>query len=152
MNEVVGEIAASLATLADQRGATIQVEGKLPDLKHDRLAIEQIFQNLIENATKYSREGIPGLVRVRGKREGQRAIFEVQDNGRGIAPEDHQRIFDLFRRSGIQDQKGEGIGLAHVRALANRLGGSVTVRSKLHEGSTFLVDLPIAYQAEGDER
>ena len=152
MNEVVGDIAANLATLAEQRGATIEVEGQLPDLNHDRLAVEQIFQNLMENATKYSRDGVPGVVRIRGKREGTRAIFEVEDNGRGIALEDRERVFELFRRSGMQDQKGEGIGLAHVRALAYRLGGSVTVRSKIHEGSTFLVDLPIAYQAEGDDR
>ena len=152
MNEVVGDIAANLATLAEQRGATIEVEGQLPDLNHDRLAVEQIFQNLMENATKYSRDGVPGVVRIRGKREGTRAIFEVEDNGRGIALEDRERVFELFRRSGMQDQKGEGIGLAHVRALAYRLGGSVTVRSKIHEGSTFLVDLPIASQAEGDDR
>ena len=152
MNDIVGEIAESLATLADERGAKIEIEGKLPDLNHDRLAIEQIFQNLIENATKYSRDGVPGFIRVRGRREGSRALFEVEDNGRGIAPADHERIFELFRRSGAQDQKGEGIGLAHVRALAYRLGGSVTVRSKINAGSTFLVDLPIAYQAEGDDR
>jgi len=152
MNEVAGDIASSLATLADERGAKIEIEGTLPDLHHDRIAIEQILQNLMENATKYSRDGVQGIVHVRGKREGSRAIFEVEDNGRGIALEDHERIFDLFRRSGIQDQRGEGIGLAHVRALAYRLGGSVTVRSKIHEGSTFIVDLPVAYQAEGDER
>ena len=152
MNVVVGDIAGSLATLANERDAAIEVEGRLPDLNHDRLAVEQIFQNIIENATKYTRNDVPGIIKVRGKREGGRAIFEIEDNGRGIAPEDHERIFDLFRRSGMQDQKGEGIGLAHVRALAYRLGGSVTVRSKIHEGSTFIVDLPITYQAEGDER
>jgi Bacteriophytochrome (light-regulated signal transduction histidine kinase) len=152
MNVVVGDIAGSLATLANERDAAIEIDGRLPDLNHDRLAVEQIFQNLIENATKYTRNDVPGIIKVRGKREGGRAIFEIEDNGRGIAPEDHERIFDLFRRSGMQDQKGEGIGLAHVRALAYRLGGSVTVRSKIHEGSTFIVDLPVTYQAEGDER
>ncbi|QIK97131.1 histidine kinase [Sphingomonas sp. HDW15A] len=150
MNMIVGEIAASLATLAEERGATIEIDGKLPDLSHDRLAVDQIFQNIIENATKYSRDDVPNVIHVRGKREGSRAIFEIEDKGRGIAPADHERIFDLFRRSGVQDQKGEGIGLAHVRALAYRLGGSVTVRSEIHEGSTFIVDLPIAYQVEGD--
>ena len=152
MNEVIADIAASLATLAEERSSTIIIEGALPDLFHDRLAVEQIFQNLMENATKYTRSGVPGEVRVRGRREGARAIFEVKDNGRGIAPEDHERIFELFRRSGAQDQKGEGIGLAHVRALAYRLGGSVTVRSKINDGSTFIVDLPVAYQSEGDDR
>jgi signal transduction histidine kinase len=82
---------------------------------------------------------------------GSRARFEIEDNGRGVAPDDHERIFELFRRSGQQDQKGEGIGLANVRALAYRLGGTVTVRSDLGSGSTFLVDLPVEFSGEGKE-
>ena len=78
----------------------------MPSLRHDRLAVEQIFSNLMENATKYLQSGRQGVIMVRGRREGSRAIFEVEDNGRGIAPEDHERIFELFRRSGQQDQQG----------------------------------------------
>ena len=51
-------------------------------------------------------------------------LVEFEDNGRGIATQDHERVFDLFRRAGAQDQPGEGIGLAHVRALVRRLGGA----------------------------
>jgi signal transduction histidine kinase len=69
-------------------------------------------------------------------------ILSVIDNGRGIAASDHQRVFDLFRRAGAQDQAGEGIGLAHVRALAYRLGGTVDLVSTLGEGSTFVLTLP----------
>ena len=152
MEQVIGEIVDSLATLAEERNASIRIDGSLPALNHDRLAIEQIFQNLLENATKYLRPGVPGDIVVRGVRSGARARFEIQDNGRGIAPQDHERIFELFRRSGAQDQRGEGIGLAHVRALAYRLGGTVTVSSELNEGSTFIVDLPVAYQDVGEDQ
>lgn len=151
MERVLGDIADSLATQAEERNATIVIETPLPDLRNDRLAVEQIFQNLIENATKYLAPGRPGTIIVRGKRHGKRAIYEVEDNGRGIAPEDHERIFELFRRSGQQDQKGEGIGLANVRALAYRLGGLVSVRSTLSEGSTFIVDLPTEFAGEDKE-
>ncbi len=152
METVIGEISDSLATLAEERDATIRIETPLPDLKHDRVAIEQLFQNLIENATKYLKPGQPGKIVVRGRRNGKRAIFEIEDNGRGIASNDHERIFELFRRSGSQDQRGEGIGLAHVRALAYRLGGNVTVASALNAGATFTVDLPVAFQAEAEEK
>lgn len=148
MEKVVGEIIDSLATTAEERGATITIERPLPGISHDRVAIDQLFQNLIENATKYLKPGQPGEVVVRGRRSGNRAIFEIEDNGRGIAAQDHERIFELFRRSGSQDQSGEGIGLAHVRALAYRLGGNVTVTSALNAGATFTVDLPVAFQAE----
>ena len=69
-------------------------------------------------------------------------VIAVADNGRGIDPRDHARVFDLFRRSGTQDQPGEGIGLAHVRALAYRLGGTIDVASELGEGATFRLNLP----------
>lgn len=151
MDRIVSEIADSLAVQAEERGATITVEKPLPEIFHDRLAIEQIISNLMENATKYLAIGRPGEIVVRGSVSGSRARFEIEDNGRGVAPDDHERIFELFRRSGQQDQKGEGIGLANVRALAYRLGGTVTVRSDLGSGSTFLVDLPVEFSGEGKE-
>ncbi|MNL85940.1 Sensor protein SrrB [compost metagenome] len=67
----------------------------------------------------------------------------MADNGRGIAPEDHERVFELFRRAGVQDKPGEGIGLAHVRSLVRNLGGEITVTSTLGGGSTFVIRLPM---------
>jgi signal transduction histidine kinase len=101
-----------------------------------------VLSNLIENAVKYLKPGRPGQITVRGHQVGGRVIYEVQDNGRGIDPKDHERIFELFRRSGVQDQPGEGIGLAHVRALAYRLGGLITCESALDQGATFRLSLP----------
>jgi len=142
MAAMVGGIAATLAHTVDERGATIEIEGKLPRIVSDRLAIEQILSNLIENAVKYLEPGRPGRIVIRGQRSGPRISVEVEDNGRGIAASDHARVFDLFRRAGTQDQPGEGIGLAHVRALAHRLGGTIDVRSELGVGTTFRLSLP----------
>ena len=119
----------------------------LPDIVSDRLALEQIFSNLIDNALKYLKTGVPGEISVRGRTKLGFAIFEISDNGRGIDPKDHQRIFDLFRRAGTQDKPGQGIGLAHVRALVRRLGGTMSVASELHQGSTFTITLPINWPA-----
>jgi signal transduction histidine kinase len=142
MAAMVDGIAASLMHILDERGATIAIDGTLPAIVSDRLAVEQIVSNLIENAVKYLQPGRPGRILVRGQRVGPRLSFEVEDNGRGIAAADHQRVFDLFRRAGTQDQPGEGIGLAHVRALAYRLGGTIDVRSELGVGTTFRLSLP----------
>ncbi len=125
-----------------ERGADAVVEGDLPDLICDRLAVEQVFGNLIDNAVKYLSPNRPGLITVRGRREGGLLVYEIQDNGRGIAPQDHERVFELFRRSGAQDQAGEGIGLAHVRALMYRLGGTITCTSELDQGATFHLSFP----------
>jgi signal transduction histidine kinase len=144
--ELIEAIAATVAHQAVEAQAEI-VLGKLPDIVSDRLALEQIFSNLIDNAIKYLRAGVPGEIAIRGRTKLGYAIFEVTDNGRGIDPKDHQRIFDLFRRAGTQDKPGQGIGLAHVRALVRRLGGTMSVSSELNVGSTFTITLPIKWNA-----
>lgn len=128
---------------ADAAGARVEIADDLPEIAADRLAVEQIFGNLIDNALKYLAPGRPGLIAVEGRPvAGGRVRFTVGDNGRGIAPQDHARIFELFRRSGLQDKPGEGIGLAHVKALVRSLGGRIEVSSELGQGTTFSVTLP----------
>ncbi len=131
----------SVAHQLHERGAELLIES-VPDLTSDRLAVEQIFGNLIDNSVKYLHASRVGRIVVRGRDLGANLLYEVEDNGRGIDSKDFERIFDLFRRSGVQDQQGEGIGLAHVRALVRRLGGTISVSSRLGEGSTFTVILP----------
>jgi signal transduction histidine kinase len=116
--------------------------GALPTITSDRLALEQVFSNLMDNAVKYLRTGVPGQIDVEGIESYGSITYEVRDNGRGIATKDRERIFDLFRRSGVQDRTGDGIGLAHARALVRRLGGSINVESELGKGTVFKVTLP----------
>ena len=139
---LVESVVGSLQHRLDELGATVVVERPIPELIADRLAVEQMLSNLIENAVKYLKPGRPGRIVVSGKADRGRVDVAIADNGRGIDPKDHDRIFDLFRRSGQQDQPGEGIGLAHVRALAYRLGGLVDCTSTLGEGATFTLSLP----------
>jgi signal transduction histidine kinase len=149
--ELIEGIVSTVAHQAAEANAQIRIE-PLPDIVSDRLALEQIFSNLIDNALKYLKSGAPGDVSVRGRTKLGFAIFEVSDNGRGIDPKDHQRIFDLFRRAGTQDRPGQGIGLAHVRALVRRLGGTMSVASELHNGSTFTITLPLKWAATNRNR
>jgi signal transduction histidine kinase len=149
--ELIEGVVATVAHQASEADAQIRIE-PLPDIVSDRLALEQIFSNLIDNALKYLRPGVPGDISVRGRTKFGFAIFEISDNGRGIDPKDHQRIFDLFRRAGAQDRPGQGIGLAHVRALVRRLGGTLSVASELQSGSTFTITLPAKWSASNRNR
>jgi signal transduction histidine kinase len=142
MNALVENLIASVRHQLDAKGAAAEIEGDLPNLVNDRVAIEQVLGNLFDNAVKYLSPKRPGRIVVRGGGEGARLFIEVEDNGRGVDPRDHERIFELFRRSGVQDQPGEGIGLAHVRALVYRLGGTISCTSELDRGSTFRISLP----------
>jgi signal transduction histidine kinase len=151
MRELIEAIVATMAHQAAEAEAEIRIE-PLPEVTSDRLAVEQIFSNLIDNALKYLKPGVPGRISVRGRTKLNFAIFEITDNGRGIDPKDHQRIFDLFRRAGTQDRPGQGIGLAHVRALVRRLGGTMSVSSELEKGSTFTITLPMRWNATSRNR
>jgi signal transduction histidine kinase len=123
-------------------GVDVRLEGQIPTLISDRVILEQIFSNLIDNAVKYLDPERSGRITISGRVDTGYAVFLVVDNGRGIDPKDYERIFELFRRSGIQNRPGEGIGLAHVRTLVRRLGGDITVSSVLGQGTTFTVRLP----------
>lgn len=139
MTALVEACVADIQHRLDEAGAAVVLDGPLPDVISDRTALQQVFTNLLDNAVKYLDADRPGRIRVSGRRMGPVALIEVADNGRGIAAEDHERVFELFRRSGRQDRPGEGIGLAHVRTLVRRLGGDITVESDGETGSTFRV-------------
>ncbi len=141
VNALVGALVDTAAHRAAELEATISVTD-LPDVQSDALALQQIFTNLIDNALKYRRPEVPLQVEISGHITATQAIYEVKDNGRGIDARDHQRVFELFRRAGQQDQPGEGIGLAHVRALVRRIGGNMRLSSELGQGSVFTVVLP----------
>jgi signal transduction histidine kinase len=150
MRELIENIGATVAHQAAEADVKIRI-GALPDIVSDRLALEQIFSNLIDNALKYLKAGVPGDIEIRGRTKLGFAVFDVADNGRGIETRDHQRIFDLFRRAGFQDKPGQGIGLAHVRALVRRLGGTISVASEPDQGSSFTVTLPLNWRQDARE-
>jgi signal transduction histidine kinase len=128
--------------VADSEGR-IDVDVAVPPILSDRLSLEQIIGNLLDNAVKYRAPDRPIEIDVSARKmNGRQIVIDVKDNGRGIAEQDHQRVFDLFRRSGTQDKPGEGIGLAHVRTLVRNLGGDITLESEFGRGTTFRVTLP----------
>jgi signal transduction histidine kinase len=121
----------------------LDISVNVPGFVSDRFSIEQIVGNLFDNAVKYRDPNRPLRLAVKAFPLNRLKIgIDVIDNGRGIAPEDHDRVFDLFRRSGVQDKAGEGIGLAQVRSLVRNMGGEIKVRSELGKGTTFMIRLP----------
>ncbi len=141
LHELVKTIAADVQHRVQDNDVELQI-GRLPRVVSDRLALEQIFSNLLDNALKYLRAGVPGRIEISAQDGLTRVSVRVSDNGRGIDPKGRERIFDLVRRAGAQDRPGEGIGLAHVRTLVRRLGGSITVEGTPGVGSTFIVTIP----------
>ncbi len=140
---LVRESLDSLARQIQSRNSAVEV-GPLPRITSDRDAVEQVFGNLLDNAIKYLDSSRPGEIEVTAEETADVVVFHVRDNGRGIAEDDLDKVFQPFRRAGPDDVPGEGIGLAFVRVLLYRLGGRIECHSQLGMGTTFSVILPKA--------
>jgi PAS domain S-box-containing protein len=144
--EVRSAVEAALHNLDEDirvAGATIEIDEGLPPVKANRAVLVQVLTNLISNALKFG--GERPLVRVRAERNGHNARIWVEDQGIGIAPQHHERIFRAFERlHGVERYPGTGIGLAIVHKGIQRLGGRVGVESREGQGSRFWFELPRA--------
>ena len=127
----------------------IDVEPDLPTIYQDQTKLQQVLMNLLSNAIKFTPEGGRITVTVRRDEQG-RLELSVSDTGVGIAPEDHEVIFEKFRQgSGVlgkdsltRTYSGTGLGLSIVREMCILLQGEVSLRSELGKGSTFTVHVP----------
>jgi two-component system phosphate regulon sensor histidine kinase PhoR len=137
---------------AEARGIRLQLSDRAPGARAlaDREALSMIISNLVENAVKYSREG--GLVQLTVERQGIYLVLSVQDEGIGISPEDAPRVYEEFYRARSEQTAGipgTGLGLSLVKRLTELHDGTVSLCSRLGEGSTFTVRLPLAGESGG---
>lgn len=141
MPALVNGVLQSLKHQIEQKHIQVETDAP-PTLVTDRLAMEQIFGNLLDNAIKYLEPGRSGKIRISYKEEAEQFLFSIKDNGRGIAEADREKIFQIFRRSGRQDVPGEGMGLAYVKTLIRQLGGRVWCESALDAGTVMYFTVP----------
>jgi|GEM_PF-2138292 len=141
LGQLVGDLLKTLTHQLASRQATAEI-GTLPTISSDRLALEQIFGNLLDNATKYLDPLRPGALRIEAEQQGSDTLIHLHDNGRGISAEEMEKVFAPFRRAGKIDTQGEGMGLAYVRTLVRALGGRISCNSTFGVGTTFSVSIP----------
>jgi signal transduction histidine kinase len=139
----VAQLARDVADLVVPPDFALELVPGLPTLQTDRLGLQQVLTNLFSNAVKYHGPGGTGRLRVSCHDAGRQYEFRVQDNGPGIAPEHHHKIFLLFQT--LRDRhtaESTGIGLSIVKRLIDDHKGSIRVESALGQGATFIFTWP----------
>jgi light-regulated signal transduction histidine kinase (bacteriophytochrome) len=148
LNETVGQVLEDLELDIQQKKAKIHV-GSLPQLPGYKRQLQQLFQNLIANALKYSKPGLAPHITIRAElREGAEGLchlIEVSDNGIGFEQQYSEKIFQMFARlHGNAEYSGTGVGLAIARKVVENHDGSIEVSSEPEKGASFKVFLPAA--------
>ncbi len=141
--EVCAEVRDNLQDLITRTGAELDIAPDLPEVRGHASQLVQLFQNLLSNALKFARPGVPPCLRVGAQPVDGQLSIEVRDNGIGIPSERLSQIFDLFQRVATETPvEGSGVGLALCRRIALGHGGQLVVRSTPGIGSTFCLTLP----------
>ncbi len=141
MNGMLAEILAAMKFQLDEAGAEVRVDS-LPVSQADSVQTSQVFANLVDNALKYRDPARPLRIHIRGRVSDGHAIYEVADNGLGIAPEHQAKVFEIFHRLNPDTTAGEGLGLTIAQRVLERQKGRIWVESRPGQGSTFFVSLP----------
>lgn len=144
-----GEVVENLRKLLlPPPGFAVLVEGELPDVWAVPTEFELVLRNLISNAIKHH-DRDHGKITIRGGHDQGSAVFEVSDDGPGIAPEYHQRIFEMFSTLKSRDEvEGSGMGLALIKKVIDRWGGRIEVLSSVERrGTTFRFTMPSAMRS-----
>lgn len=140
--EVFGTVLKNLEAAINESGAKVSHD-PLPVVTADGGQITRLFQNLVGNAIQYRDSQKAPEVHVSAQKKGAEWVFSVRDNGIGIDPQYHDRIFGIFQRLHTREQyPGTGIGLAVCKKIVERHGGEIRVESEVGKGSTFYFSLP----------
>jgi PAS domain S-box-containing protein len=130
---------------AIEGSAALVTHDALPSVMADEMQLTQLFQNLVGNAIKYRRAGVPRVHITAVPNDANKWMFSVQDNGLGIEPQFFEKIFGVFQRLHKREEfDGTGIGLAICKKIVERHGGTISVQSTFGEGSTFYFPLTVS--------
>jgi signal transduction histidine kinase len=141
--EVVHDVILHLQERIEERGVALTTPKKLPVIRCDGDRICHVFENLLSNAIKFSRNTDRPKIEIGYRDRGKHHEFFVKDNGIGVDPQHHRKIFDLFHRlAEVEDKQGTGLGLAIVERIVKSHGGKVWIKSKKGSGAAVYFSLP----------
>jgi PAS domain S-box-containing protein len=147
LNVILDEVKLNLDTQAKEAAAEVRTD-KLPLVLGDRTLLLQLFQNLISNGIKFRSDAAP-VIDVRCTQRDGAYVFSVSDNGIGLDPRHHERVFEVFNTLNPRGQfEGNGVGLSICKKVVERHGGNIWVESELGKGTSFWFTLPAQLEEE----
>ncbi len=147
LNHVLDEVKLNLAAQVEGAAAEVRTE-KLPVVLGDRTLLLQLFQNLVSNGIKFRSEAAP-VIDIRHTQRGGEDMFSVSDNGIGLDPRHHERVFEVFNTLNPRGQfEGNGVGLSICKKVVERHGGKIWVESEPGRGTSFWFTLPAQLEEE----
>lgn len=142
LSKVAEQVRVDLADVVRETGGSIEI-GPMPELSGHASMLGLLLQNLVANALKFRREGVPPVVRITAERTDGNWVISVEDNGIGIPDDKHDAVFAMFTRLHTDDRySGSGIGLATCAKVVALHSGHIWVESSPSGGSIFRVSLP----------
>jgi light-regulated signal transduction histidine kinase (bacteriophytochrome) len=149
LDQVVSWATKNLEVAIQESAAEIEV-GLLGSVPGNQVQLVQLAQNLIGNAIKHRRPGVPPRIRLYSERRDGKIFLTIEDNGRGVEPRYHEQIFGVFKRLN-KETPGTGIGLAICKRIVEKHHGRMWVESDGRQGATFRVALPAESETEQTE-
>lgn len=141
LNLVIQKVHQSLNFLYQEKKPIIN-QSTLPQIKGSHYQFFQFFKNLIENGIKYNKNN-PIVIDINAKENNKEFIFKIKDNGIGIDPKYHDKVFSMFKRLHSKSEySGTGLGLATVKKIVENLNGTIQLKSELNKGSEFIISIP----------
>ena len=145
LNVILQSITNSISEYIQQKNARVKVNGPLPTIRAHRTKMYLLFKNLIENGIKYNQSVSP-YIEISFKKKKLTYLFSIKDNGIGIDPDYHHKIFDMFARlHGDNEYEGTGLGLALCKKIVLSLEGEISVISEKDKGADFLIEIDNKY-------
>ncbi|MFC1744863.1 PAS domain S-box protein [Candidatus Riflebacteria bacterium] len=141
MDGIFNDIRKNFDFQIKEKNINLKIE-KVPGCLGDRMQINQLFSNLLDNSIKFLDPARPGIITISGRKAGNMVVYCLQDNGIGIAKKNHGLILEIFRQLEPDGTEGQGLGLAIVKKIISRQGGKLRLESEAGQGCKFFISLP----------
>ncbi len=144
VNELILELKQTLLYQLNEASVNLQVDENLPECYADANLLSQVFVNILENSIKYKSTERNCEIKIKGYKEKEFSVYEIQDNGLGIKEKHQEKVFEIFYRLYPEINQGLGLGMTIISRIIEKLNGEINLKSEFGKGTTVILKLPFS--------